>query len=226
MLFLAIEVRNCHVNIGTQLRSAVAFGAKAVITIGSTKHGCHGSFGASSHIPIIHFFTWDECVIFAKLMDCAVYGVSQIPIKGEKCGNINTHNYNKNAIFVINTSGKLSEKELNLCGHVFSLVLPVGDSEGSDSVYGSVNYEGSIGVCLHYYTSFVHVAAERGFTGEKYNIEWTNDFSDTILDADTNSVVVQAKAQYLAEHPNCNGNDLGDEGLGGLFGFEDGGDDV
>jgi hypothetical protein len=227
MLFMAIELKRGRVNIGTQLRSAVAFGAKAVITIGSTKYGCHGSFGADSHIPVIHFFSWEECVIFARMMDCVFYGVSQLPCKGEKGGNIATHAYHKNAIFIINSVGQLSEQELSICEKVFSLILPDNGDEGA--AHGNINYEGSIGVCLHYYTTLVPVAVERGFTGEKFNIEWTSDFSDASLDPNTATVVKQAKEQFELEHPNCNAvNDIDaeEEVLGGLFGFDDGDDDV
>lgn len=222
MLFMAIELKHSRVNIGTQLRSAVAFGAKAVITIGSTKYGCHGSFGASSHIPVIHFFTWDECAIFAKLMDCVFYGVSQVPDKSEKSGSMQNHEYHQNAIYIINSTGKLSEQEMSLCDKIFSLILP---DDCDPSVYTTINYEGSIGACLHYYTSSIPVAMEREFTGEKFNIEWTSDYSDTILDAATNAMVTRAKEQYTSEHMNANdshNNEIqvdDDDVLSELFGF-------
>ena len=107
MLFLAVEVKN-HQNIGTHLRSAVAFGANAIIVIGSTKFGSHGAHGAQKHVPIIHFYTWDECKIFAELTECLFYGISSVASLGTSPEMVQ---FRENAIFIININGKLWKRE-------------------------------------------------------------------------------------------------------------------
>lgn len=80
LLLVAVEQRRGGC-VGTALRSAVAFGAAAVVLVGARQHSTHGAHGAQKHIPILHFFHWDDFREFVKSVNsdcelCCLHTVS------------------------------------------------------------------------------------------------------------------------------------------------------
>ena len=146
MLFVALEVKPRQ-NIGTNLRTAVAFGATAVIVVGSRKFSFHGAHGAEKHIPVIHFFSWEECSLFAKSLDCKLYGISGTPSVSSNVHMPHDYKFNTHAVFILNLCGTLSAEELSICHAVFT--------PNVDNPRGSIKYEAVVGICLHYYASTI-----------------------------------------------------------------------
>ena len=192
MLFLAIEVKN-HQNIGTYLRSAVAFGADAIIVIGSTKFGSHGAHGAQKHINIVHFYTWSECSIFAKLMNSKFYGIDI----ASQYTDFNSHispeqmKYTGSAIFIVNISGKLFDHERTLCSSIISLNIPSNST---------LNYDCIIGITMHYYALQIFGDEIKPITGEKFEINHLiKNQNISLTTANINSNVIAAKEHYLSQ---------------------------
>ena len=73
-LYVCLETRRSQ-NIGTLVRCAAAFGATALIIVGSDRVGSHGAHGAQNHIRIFHFFYWSECLEFVRSRGCRVCAV-------------------------------------------------------------------------------------------------------------------------------------------------------
>jgi hypothetical protein len=72
---LAVETTR-HKNVGTLLRCASAFGARCVVIVGSPQYSTHGAHGAQTHVEVVHFYYWRECLDFCGQMGCTVYGIS------------------------------------------------------------------------------------------------------------------------------------------------------
>lgn len=73
-LYVVIETTRGQC-IGTTLRCAVAFGATALILVGSDKVSTHGAHGAQNHIRMLHFFYWRDCEVFLSSKKCSIHGI-------------------------------------------------------------------------------------------------------------------------------------------------------
>ena len=84
VLLFAVETYR-HKSIGTLLRCACAFGASSVIVVGSPMYSTHGAHGAQTHVEIIHFYYWKDCVEYCRNKGCAVYSISPRAIDQQLC---------------------------------------------------------------------------------------------------------------------------------------------
>lgn len=69
--YVAVEIRKGQ-SIGTLIRCATAFGARALIIIGSKSFSTHGSHGSHRRLKIIHYYYWSELMEQMKVRDPSI----------------------------------------------------------------------------------------------------------------------------------------------------------
>ena len=160
-LYVVIE-NSRNQNIGTTLRCAIAFGAKALLVVGSDKFSTHGAHGAQKHIQIQHFFYWMECVDYLRSRECIIYGVvdkdaisKNVPVRSVV--------FRCSSAFIIPINGNLKEDQITVCDQLVYVEFP---SERLERVHNDVKSS----ICLHHFASTV-VRPEREFVHEKFLID-------------------------------------------------------
>ena len=161
IFFVALEIYRRR-NIGTIIRCAVAFGAKAILVVGSPVFSTHGSHGAHKHIEILHFYYWNELRAYVRSLDCCIYGVTS-DVNHLNSTSIENISFHSSAVFII--GGKqdaLSEEQVSICDVLISVPFPC-----PPSLSARVNYDVRISLCLHRYVISMQYQ-ETQIIGEKF----------------------------------------------------------
>ena len=162
MLYIAIETQRKD-NIGTILRCATAFGAQALIIVGSNKVGTHGAHGAQNRIRIIHFYYWSDAVVFLKAQNCSLHTLLSRPAE-HACVDIADTVLTNNFALLIRARGEATEEMRNIADHCIYVKFP-----GDDRAAEKVKMEVKLSICLHQYR-FSQPAVENTFSGEKFDV--------------------------------------------------------
>lgn len=111
---IGIESPKRHVNIGTLWRSAYAFGASFIFTIGAryTKQASDTT-SAWKHLPLFHYETLDAFLV-ARPMDCRIVGIETTPT-----GTVlSRFVHPERAIYLLGSEDHgLSAEALQVCNH-------------------------------------------------------------------------------------------------------------
>jgi tRNA(Leu) C34 or U34 (ribose-2'-O)-methylase TrmL len=167
-LIVAIETSRKR-NIGTILRTAVAFGCKLIAIVGSPKVSTHGAQGAQKYIKVIHFYTWSDCLAFAQSSQCTSIAVSPHPIADRSIGatQLCQQLSSRAIMFIVGGADGLSDDVLSFCDHTVHINFPF-------PAHGSlVSYDNKIGMCLQEFVSRASASAEVNMTGQKFVIDCT-----------------------------------------------------
>jgi hypothetical protein len=175
-LVVAVEIHR-RTNIGTALRCAVAFGADAMIIVGSKQFSTHGAHGAQSHIPILHFFQWLEFQEYAKSYDLCIYGLVGNHNSNLESISIDRCIFNKGSAFIVpNRSNCLSDEQITICDALLHVHFP-----GGEQLSQLVQTDVKLSICLEKFSGdmkFEKVVVE----GEKFRL---HRFSHTKLHSKT-----------------------------------------
>jgi tRNA(Leu) C34 or U34 (ribose-2'-O)-methylase TrmL len=161
---LAIETYRKK-NIGTYLRTAVAFGCKLIVVVGSPIFSTHGAHGAQKYVQIVHFYTWPECVEFAE--KAGLTSIALCPSKIEKslpCTEAVEIINSTQVMLVVGGREGLDEQIIALCAHSVHAQLPF---PGLDTY---VSYDNKIALCFQEFASNIF-SAEVDVVGEKFMID-------------------------------------------------------
>jgi len=162
--YVAIETYR-RKSIGTLIRCAAAFGAKAIIVVGSLKYSTHGAHGAQKHLPIIHFFYWSECKKYAYENGYAVVGISSSHFYPD-IQNLSTYQIPNSVIFVVGSRGPLlTLEQRDICDVIVEVTFPI-----SDRLAQKINYDVIVSLCFNHFAlkcKFSQISLQ----GEKYTIQ-------------------------------------------------------
>lgn len=163
-LILAIETHRGR-GIGTFLRCGAAFGASAIIIVGSPKFGTHGAMGAQKYTQIMHYYTWGECLDYVREKGCDVVGISphlvtsKVATKVSKC--VDSLSFKSSVCFVIAEKDGLTQDMINFCDEVFHVSVP--------SMETLIKYDAKVAICLQKYcTDMGSSKLQCSFEEEKY----------------------------------------------------------
>lgn len=168
-------------NVGTSLRCAVAFRADAFVLVGSSKYSTHGAHGAQAHIPILHFYQWDEFLSFARSLSpggCEVFGlhgaaaeVSVQQSRGQVVHASETYSFPCGAVALLlpdRRTGRLSAEQLDITDtHLRSRFVACCDDNVTDCVHLDVKAS----VCLQRYATLHSNNKELLMEEEKFAVE-------------------------------------------------------
>jgi hypothetical protein len=167
-LFVVIEsVRNQ--NIGTTLRYAVAFGASALIIVGSDKISTHGAHGAQHHLKILHFFYWNECKEFLRSKNCLIRAIvpsSEIS-RFDNVYDSRKFSYSGSSAFILASKSILSNEQVQICDDFLTVYFP------HEKFSRDVHYDVIVSITLQHFASSMNFI-EREFFGEKFSINSRN----------------------------------------------------
>lgn len=147
-LFLAIETQRSRC-LGTLIRCASAFGASAVLVVGSPHYSTHGAHGAQKYLQVIHFHYWAECVDFLRTQDCSLYGIC--PSSSSKVGDsviftnpqpIDRIAFQRSVCFLLGPRNDLTGEIISYCEAL--VYVPVPDMQRQHLVH----YDAKVSVCL------------------------------------------------------------------------------
>lgn len=164
--YVVVDVHQKRKNIGTALRCAVAFGAKAVIVVGYADFGTHGAHGAQRHIEIICVPTWNECTAFARNLNCHIYGVvtlAMFPPDSDVCRNslaVEQLAFQNRAFFVLVDSDDRRDELILQCDNT----VHVGGINRK-----RLNFDSIVGICFHHFAVSCKFK-EISFDSEKFCI--------------------------------------------------------
>mmetsp|Transcript_8435 Transcript_8435/g.15892 ORF Transcript_8435/g.15892 Transcript_8435/m.15892 type:complete len:252 (+) Transcript_8435:95-850(+) len=179
-LLVAVE-QDRGANIGTSLRCAVAFRADAFVLVGSNKYSTHGAHGAQAHIPVFHFYHWDEFLRFAKRLRpagcevCGLHGAAADESALRGTGQIlhapETYDFPCGAVALLlpdRRTGRLSAQQLEICDTLLrSRFVACSD----DAVTDSVHLDVKASICLQRYATLHSNNKELLMEEEKFAVE-------------------------------------------------------
>ena len=166
-MYIVIEtVRNQ--NIGTTLRCAVAFGATALIIVGSDKISTHGAHGSQHHLQILHFFYLEECKAFLRSKNCLIHAIvpSSETTSFAKVVDVRSVPYSAACAFVLASKSGLSIDQARICDSFVSVVFP--KKEFSREVI----YDVTVSIVLQHFTALMQYR-EHNFAGQKFILSET-----------------------------------------------------
>jgi len=164
-MYLVIESSR-NQNIGTTLRCAVAFGAKALILVGSEKISTHGAHGSQHHINILHFFYWRECEVYLRSQKCTIKTIVP-PSDTDTFAHVadaRAETYCSSCAFILASKAGISKEQAEICDGFVSIFYPVRAFDRD------VHYDVTISITLQHFASAMKFC-ERRFEGEKFCIE-------------------------------------------------------
>lgn len=222
-LIVAVETQR-RSNIGTIIRTASAFGASLVVVVGSSQFSTHGAHGAQGHMPVYHFFYWEECIQFLHQRGVkSVFGISPSVItQAASRPRVSTsiegykHRFTGSACFIVSRMDRstrgLTDEEMGICTEVFHVALPAGNEE---DIIPNIS---KIAISLRAYAKSVDLspslyAAEKFALGER-------DHRKTKVIRSTVSMPGPRRLHLdiLSVSGRGNSFDEEEEVLGGLFG--------
>ena len=163
MLYVAVETQRKD-NIGTILRCATAFGAHALVIVGSNKIGTHGAHGAQNRIQIVHFYYWNDAVAFLRQQNCSLYTLLSQPTAGERCVNFEKAAITANTALILRARGEVTEEMCRIADQCVYIQFP-GDSQAAEKVRMEVR----LSICLHLYRC-IHPSVANTFSGGKFDV--------------------------------------------------------
>jgi hypothetical protein len=165
------------------MRCAIAFGAKFICVVGSTKFSTHGAHEAKKYLPVVHFYYWQDCIKYLREQGCGgIFGVSSTQLSGSDNSagdktfsnaeqdvggrisvDVDSFNFSpfSNAAFIVSDRTPLTEEQLSYCDTVLHVSCP------QNALAQYVHYDAKFSICLLRYTS-TFKAATSEMVGEKY----------------------------------------------------------
>jgi hypothetical protein len=164
-LIVAVET-NRRTNIGTILRCAVAFGADAMVIIGSKKYSTHGAHGAQSHVTILHFYDWFSFRDYAKLNGFTIYGVSSKRIPKETVCVEDMHFHSSIAFIACNKTDTFTNDQMQVCDGLLHVPFPT-----PEDLSINVHNDLKLSICLERFAVQMNaIPVER--RGEKFVLDY------------------------------------------------------
>lgn len=236
-VFLAVEnYRNR--SLGTLIRCASAFGATAVIAVGSSHFSTHGAHGAQRFLPQLHFHYWSDCVTFLKERGCALYAFSPSQkVKVEERGaaeeeeaqcttNTGTStascplsevHFDSSLAFLLGPKNNLTLEIISYCDKVVHVPLPDAQCEAL------VHYDAKVSLALQQ-AAVQLLFTPTAFRGGKHDrqLEIAETIQLPIRTRTAKQVVVEQRHdnEVLAVKREQDDNDSGDDDLVQLFHVE------
>eukprot|EP01039_Chlorochromonas_danica_P000775 gene775-840_t len=226
-VFLAVEnYRNR--SLGTLIRCASAFGATAVIAVGSSHFSTHGAHGAQRFLPQLHFHYWSDCVAFLKERGCTLYAFSptqKVKVEEEQQQNTNTDtntntamtsrpisevHFNSSLAFLLGPKNNLTSEIISYCDEVLHVPLPDAQCELL------VHYDAKLSLALQQ-AAVQLLFTPTAFRGGKHDRQL--DMAEkNLIPIRTRRVVAveqQQRRQHEGEEVDNDNNDNNDSDSGG-----------
>ena len=148
-------------NVGTMVRSAAAFGAKAMLIVGRKKSTTFfGSFGSDTHVKIMYFDKLGEACQFARSRGCEILGIE---IDSE-ARSIISHPFKGSVAFLMGNEGHgLTDHERRF---IDRLVYIPHYGNGT----ASLNVTVASSIIFHHYAAWAGYR-EREFEGQKMVVD-------------------------------------------------------
>jgi tRNA G18 (ribose-2'-O)-methylase SpoU len=139
-MYLVLTNISKRSNIRSLLLSAAAFGCRGIFVVGQKQFDWRPEGRdipvqlkdhVTTHMPIMHFSRWEECVCYLKTHDIFLVGVEIHP----DAQNIDTFEHDGNVAFLMGNEGQgLHEKHMASCD-AFVIISQYGGGTASLNVY-------------------------------------------------------------------------------------------
>lgn len=149
-------------NIGTIIRSAVAFGASQIGVIGARKVGTFGNQNTTRYIPVVVYEDLKACVESLREENFNIYGVEILA----ESKDVATFDFKGNSAFFMGNEGSgLSQNVIDVCdGFVYIPQYGHGTA--------SLNVSTACAMILNHFARWANYT-ETGFEGQKFIVDST-----------------------------------------------------
>lgn len=146
-LFVAIESGRNRC-LGTLLRCASAFGAAAVLVVGSPHYSTHGAHGAQKYIQVLHFFSWPECVEFLRSQNCSLFGLCpSLSSWSDVTPSTSVHSVeaDRSIALLLGPKNNLTSEIISIADCIIHVPVPNIELEEF------VHYDAKVSICLQHF---------------------------------------------------------------------------